>query len=126
MFEEFTKNLNGECIGVFGVIIKKDCFSTLMQNILQPQQQQEPILVASDESPTTLPSFSRNQLKEHNPRTGKASPKQIGFVEEIIDRLHMDKREAEKEIGSPINKMTNAQANKFINKYKDDKPESPF
>ena len=120
----FNDSPEDEFVVVFlPVCVKKKNIN--LPTMMPSPQLQQPMSVVSEE-PTAMHSSRSYQQTEHKPRKGLASPKQIEFVEEIIDRLHMDKREAQEEIGSPINKMTNAQANKFINKYKDDKPESPF
>ena len=61
---------------------------------------------------------------EHKERKGRASEKQIDFVTTIGTRSNMTAGEICKSIGiKNLSEMTNAQANEFISKYKDAKPQ---
>ena len=100
----------------------------LQSPLMAPMTPPQPIPVQpiqQEETPVLLPPPSTNNIKtDEKPRKGIASPKQKEFIINLANRLNMTEAEICQVSGAKsIEQMSNAQANDFISKYKDAKPQ---
>ena len=111
------------------VLVSKQAIQSLsVMPISQPMQLAQPIPVQpiqQEETSVLLPPPSTNNIKtDEKPRKGIASPKQKEFIINLANRLNMTEAEICQVSGAKsIEQMSNAQANDFISKYKDAKPQ---
>ena len=106
-------------------VVRREHLRATAMTSMPTQPQSILVRQALQEEPLALPPPSaRNVPPESKPRKGMASPRQREFIYKLADKLNMTESEICSVTGAKsIEQMSNAQANEFISRYKDAKPQ---